>query len=234
MVIFITGGAKSGKSRFAEDYARHLGSKGIYVATAQQGDEEMRLKIRNHQLQREASGFPWETREIPYYLTEWLNEQKERQPSINHEHGPESGPESGGAEHGPQSGPESGGVEHEPQSGPETGGTGEATGQIVLVDCLTLWLSNWLLKLENDEQSSLKLEQAVQALAAAVKGYPSTLLLVSNEVGNGIVPEYRLGRQFRDCAGRMNQLLAAISDQAFLVTAGIPVELKKLAFHWDR
>lgn len=211
MVIFITGGAKSGKSRFAEDYARHLGSKGIYVATAQQGDEEMRLKIRNHQLQRDSSGFPWETREIPYYLTEWLHEQKERQPSINRmmpEHGPESGPESGG--------------------------TGEATGQIVLVDCLTLWLSNWLLKLENDEQSSLKLEQAVQALAAAVKGYPSTLLLVSNEVGNGIVPEYRLGRQFRDYAGRMNQLLAAISDQAFLVTAGIPVELKKLAFHWDR
>jgi Adenosyl cobinamide kinase/adenosyl cobinamide phosphate guanylyltransferase len=110
---------------------------------------------------------------------------------------------------------------------------------VVLVDCLTLWLTNVLMEAEEREKSASAAEaQAwmmgqMDDLAAAASEYAFPLILVTNEVGDGIVPAYPLGRRFRDEAGRLNQRMAALSDRVFLVTAGIPVELKALQFRWE-
>ena len=108
----------------------------------------------------------------------------------------------------------------------------EARMPVVLVDCLTLWLSNWLLTEENDPKSQATAAKMKELVDAAAR-FDGTLLMVTNEVGSGIVPEYRLGRQFRDLAGQLNRQLAAVSDQVFLVAAGIPLEIKSRAFTFD-
>ncbi|MFK7693698.1 bifunctional adenosylcobinamide kinase/adenosylcobinamide-phosphate guanylyltransferase, partial [Paenibacillus sp. HJGM_3] len=104
---------------------------------------------------------------------------------------------------------------------------------VVLVDCLTLWLSNWVLAHEEEPALLPLVHGKIDELAAAVQAYPGRLVLVTNEVGSGIVPAYKLGRVYRDLAGRMNQRLAQVCDRVFLVTAGIPVELKSQAFDLD-
>lgn len=91
----------------------------------------------------------------------------------------------------------------------------------ILVDCLTLWLSNLLLK---EGERAIAVRQ--KALLAALRRAPQGVILVSNEVGLGIVPEYELGRTFRDCAGRLNQALAKLADTVVLITAGLPLVLK--------
>ncbi|KQO04327.1 bifunctional adenosylcobinamide kinase/adenosylcobinamide-phosphate guanylyltransferase [Paenibacillus sp. Leaf72] len=110
---------------------------------------------------------------------------------------------------------------------------------VVLVDCLTLWLTNALMAAEEqagqpgkeaDEQLHRQTEMLIEAIAA----YPYPLVLVTNEVGAGIVPAYPMGRKFRDEAGRLNQRVAAVCDKVFLVTAGIPIELKAAAFRWEQ
>ena len=90
-------------------------------------------------------------------------------------------------------------------------------GETAVVDCLTLWLSNLM-------HAGLDVEERIDALCAALAG--RTVLLVSNEVGLGLVPNTALGRRFRDAAGRMNQRLAAAADRAVLVVAGLPLVLK--------
>ena len=92
----------------------------------------------------------------------------------------------------------------------------------VLVDCVTLWLTNLLLAGESPEA----VWPAVEAFLAVLAGLPAPLILVSNEVGQGIVPEHALARTFRDLAGQVNQRLAARADSVWLVTAGIPLQLK--------
>ncbi|MNG17861.1 Bifunctional adenosylcobalamin biosynthesis protein CobP [compost metagenome] len=104
---------------------------------------------------------------------------------------------------------------------------------MVLVDCLTLWLTNWLLFYEKESEVLHLVTKQIDELVVAVSSYSGQLILVTNEVGDGIVPEYRLGRQFRDLAGRMNQRLAEVCSQVFLVTAGIPIELKSRAYVLD-
>ncbi|MBP1175254.1 adenosyl cobinamide kinase/adenosyl cobinamide phosphate guanylyltransferase [Paenibacillus sp. PvR133] len=99
---------------------------------------------------------------------------------------------------------------------------------MVLVDCLTLWLSNVLLAAGEDGEAASR--AAINELAAAVEQYPGQLVIVTNEVGDGIVPEYPLGRLYRDLSGVMNQRIARLCDEVFLVTAGIPVELKQLEY----
>jgi adenosylcobinamide kinase / adenosylcobinamide-phosphate guanylyltransferase len=186
MAILVTGGARSGKSVFAEKLAVHLnGKQGIYIATAQIYDEEMRDRVRLHQDQRHASGFNWTTIEESYEL--------------------------------------SGAIKQESADS-------ESDAPLILVDCLTLWLSNWLLFYENDPDRSAKLTGKVDDLLAEVSSCKGHLVLVTNEVGSGIVPEYPLGRSFRDLAGKMNQRLAEVCEQVFLVTAGIPIELKSRAY----
>jgi adenosylcobinamide kinase/adenosylcobinamide-phosphate guanylyltransferase len=205
MVVLITGGARSGKSSFAEKYAAHLSKEGLYIATTERihkgmeqsrncieqsnaemeyCDAEMKHRIMKHVERRNQSPLVWETIEEPYHLAERLKSLSKNE-------------------------------------------------AVILVDCLTIWLSNWLIHYEGEEAESKtadKINQLVQALAS----FEGDLLLVTNEVGSGIVPEYRLGRQFRDLAGMMNQQIAAVSEQVFLVTAGIPIELKSFEYKLDQ
>lgn len=94
-----------------------------------------------------------------------------------------------------------------------------APDRVLLVDCLTLWLSNHLL-------AGSDIEAEIDQLCAAVSAFPGTLVFVANEVGFGIVPENKLARAFRDHAGLLNQRIAAISDRVTLVVAGLPVQVK--------
>lgn len=181
MSILVTGGARSGKSGFAEKLMSSLSDQAIYVATGQAFDEEMQERISLHQHQRTESGYAWETLEEPYDLPVLL----------------------------------------ERLSG----------GGAVLVDCLTLWLSNVLLAVEGFEDRQVLVEQEITKLEKSVSSFEGTLILVTNEVGDGIVPEYALGRLYRDLAGQMNALLARHCEQVFLVTAGIPIELKSREYH---
>lgn len=189
MISLITGGVRSGKSRFAVSYAAHLGQSALYVATATIGDEEMRQRIEQHRAERARSAFPWLTVEEPFDLCGLLDKWKGEPPIINRE-------------------------------------------TVILVDCLTLWLSNWLLRYEH-ERPVENVTRLIGELTDTVKTFPGTVLLVSNEVGYGVVPDHLLGRQFRDLVGILNQQVASISDQVFLVTAGIPIEIKSRAYRFD-
>jgi adenosylcobinamide kinase / adenosylcobinamide-phosphate guanylyltransferase len=163
-VMLILGGARSGKSRFAETLA--VGEK-HYIATAQAFDDEMRVRIAAH---REQRGDGWVTHESVTDLPEILARVM-------------------GAE------------------------------RFVLVDCLTLWLSNVMLA-EQDWRGAM--EQLLTCLCD-VKG---TVVLVSNEVGMGLVPETPLGRAFRDAQGIVNQRVAEMADSVVFVAAGLPLMLK--------
>jgi len=176
MSILVTGGARSGKSAFAEKLTISLSAQAVYVATGQAFDDEMRERIALHRLQRSEGSYPWVTMEEPYDLPGLLDRL--------------------------------------------SGGTA------VLVDCLTLWLSNVLLSMEEKDASQAFMQAEILRLVHSVESFEGTLILVTNEVGDGIVPEYALGRLYRDLAGRMNQQLARHCNQVFLVTAGIPLELK--------
>lgn len=194
MAILVTGGARSGKSGFAEQYAMRVAARGFYIATCQPYDTEMRERIGKHRKDREDSGFRWQTIEDPHEAANELYRLKEQ-------------------------------IDKEISNGQQPA--------VVLLDCLTLWLTNWLMRIEHEsyEDTRLKIEQ--QKLLEAIFNYPYPLIIVTNEVGDGIVPAYPLGRLFRDEAGRFNQQIAAICERVFLVTAGIPVELKSQAFNWD-
>lgn len=227
MLVLITGGARSGKSSFAEQYAAKLGQQGMYIATAQAYDEEMKERIGLHRQQREHGNLRWHTVEEPYalasLLTAWSGETTEGRPR-------EQRKETDDAFFVEASGPE-----YEAAVWKELG-NGPASS-VVLVDCLTLWLSNWLLRYEREPDVEARLSGKVDELVAACKQFAASgrhLLLVTNEVGYGLVPEYKLGRQFRDASGLMNQRLAREAGQVFLVTSGIPIELTSRRFRWDK
>ena len=97
------------------------------------------------------------------------------------------------------------------------------TCSALLIDCLTLWLSNLL---ERHGEDDAVIEEAAAALIAALRGLDATTYVVSNEVGSGIVPENRLARRFRDLAGRLNQIFAEAADEAWVVVSGLPLKLK--------
>jgi adenosylcobinamide kinase/adenosylcobinamide-phosphate guanylyltransferase len=164
----VLGGARSGKSRFAEQLARDSGLARIYLATATAGDDEMRARIAHHRAQR---GDGWRTVEEPLALVDALTRE-----------------------------------------------AGE--GRVVLVDCLTLWLSNLM-------HASHDVEAETKALAEWLRGTRHPVLLVSNEVGLGLVPETPLGRDFRDAQGRLNQAIAAVVPNVAFVAAGLPLWLKR-------
>lgn len=202
MAILVTGGARSGKSGFAEQYAKRTasGAGGLYIATCQAYDDEMVDRIHRHQTDREDSGFHWETIEEPFKAAELLMELAIR---YNEDRRTASANEQ------------------------------SWSPPVVLMDCLTLWLTNWMLRLEGESDEAERLTEEVSRLVRAIEQYPHPLLVVTNEVGDGIVPTYALGRRFRDEAGRLNQRVAAVSERVFLVTAGIPVDVKAIAFRWE-
>lgn len=175
-VTLVVGGARSGKSRFAEAMVRASGAvRATYVATAQAWDDEMAARIAMHRERRDSF---WRTTEEPMRLAELL-----------------------------------------PRVPP---------GDPALVDCLTLWLTNQML---TDPPREVEIEMAALVEALGLASAP--LVLVSNEVGQGIVPETMLGRAFRDHAGRLNQLLSEAADRVILVAAGVPLILKNLPYRKD-
>lgn len=165
--LFVLGGARSGKSRYAQQRAEALGGRPIYIATAEAHDEEMRDRIARH---REARDGRWQTIEAPLDLPAAID-------ALN------------------------------------------APGAVVLVDCLTLWITNLLL-------AGRDIGRAADMLCAASRRFNGRLILVSNEVGFGIVPDNALARRFRDEGGRANQMVAAVADEVQLVVAGLPMRLK--------
>ena len=173
--ILITGGARSGKSRFAEELTNGFGSPLCYLATAQALDGEMGDRIHRHQLRR---GNAWQTIEEPLMI---------------------------------------------PQALARIDGIYSA----ILLDCVTLWLSNLLLSCnENDPGCEEQVISHVHRLATTLRGMSTPVLLVTNEVGQGIVPDNRLSRLYRDIAGQANQILAATCDQVYVSISGIPLKLK--------
>lgn len=173
--IFITGGARSGKSTFAEKRAREFGSSLGYLATAQTLDSEMDERVRRH---RERRGAEWDTIEEPIHLSEALARC-------------------------------------------------DGQYQAILVDCLTLWLSNLLLKYEDAaENCEERMHEDLQRLKSTLQGMVTPVILVSNEVGMGIVPDNTLARMFRDIAGTANQTMAAAADEVHVVISGLPLKLK--------
>jgi adenosylcobinamide kinase/adenosylcobinamide-phosphate guanylyltransferase len=167
-VTLVLGGARSGKSAHAERLIEAAAGGGIYLATAEAGDDEMARRIRTHRARR---GPSWTTVEEPLELAAAL------------------------ARHA-------------------------AAGRPVLVDCLTLWLSNLM-------AAGRDVARERGELVAALAAVPGPVVLVSNEVGLGLVPETPLGRAFRDEAGRLNQAVAAVAERVIFVAAGIPLTLKQ-------
>ncbi len=164
--LLVLGGARSGKSRFAQEQAEGSGLDLVFVATAQAFDAEMAERIARHARDRDGR---WRLVEAPFDLAEALGEAEQ--------------------------------------------------GRLLLVDCVTLWLSNRMLRGDDVDGASVRLAQAIGALRGPA-------IFVSNEVGAGIVPDNALARRFRDAQGRLNQVLAAACDTVVLVAAGLPVQLK--------
>jgi adenosylcobinamide kinase / adenosylcobinamide-phosphate guanylyltransferase len=166
--LLILGGAKSGKSAYAEAFLNRFPPPYVYIATAQVLDDEMKERVRAHKERRKDL---WETMECPFSLPEVLKEVC-------------------------------------------------GMGRPILIDCITLWLSNLLCF------SSIDPDTAVDSLCHSILLVDCPLVIVSNEVGGGIVPENALARKFRDLAGSANQRLARACASVALVVAGLPLQLK--------
>lgn len=177
-VVLVLGGARSGKSAFAQRLADELGDgRVIFVATAQALDEEMAERIRRHRRDRPAH---WRTVEAPRQVADrlaaaWRDERA------------------------------------------------------VLLDCLSLLVSNVVLSL--GESAGLQaveeeVKRELDGLEALFRSRPASWVIVSNEVGLGVVPPYPAGRLFRDVLGRANQRMAARADEVWLLVAGLPLRLK--------
>jgi len=192
-IIFILGGARSGKSTYALKEASKFSGKKMYIATAEALDEEMKERIEKHKRER---GKDWDAYEEPLKIAEVIKKTEGRY-------------------------------------------------QIIVVDCLTLWLSNVMhagLNIETEIEhliSSLatihsstnqpyfnKTMKLIPPLIKGSGGDYQVIYIVSNEVGMGIVPENEISRRFRDMAGLLNQKIAGVADKVYMVVAGIPIKIK--------
>ncbi len=168
-VVLITGGVRSGKSRFAQQLALKWPPPVIYVATASAEDEEMEIRIRKHQQSRPKE---WRTVEERSDLIGVFGSLKEV--------------------------------------------------STVIVDCLTLWISNLIFQGLNDEEILARAQGLKESLSVS----DHRVILITNEVGWGIVPASKLGRRFRDLQGMVNQIMAEGADEVYLMISGLPLRIK--------
>ncbi|OGS35352.1 MAG: bifunctional adenosylcobinamide kinase/adenosylcobinamide-phosphate guanylyltransferase [Elusimicrobia bacterium RIFOXYB2_FULL_49_7] len=169
-LIFLTGGARSGKSSYALELAKQHGKRVTFIATCVPLDKEMKKRVALHKKARPSS---WRTIEEPYKLIEALK-----------------------------------------KNSPKT--------DVYIIDCLTLWLSNMMLS-GNTEKS---IKNYIRKFTNFKQNFKPAIILISNEVGSGIVPENKLARDFRDLAGSINQAIARHSDEAYAMISGYPIRLK--------
>jgi adenosylcobinamide kinase/adenosylcobinamide-phosphate guanylyltransferase len=186
-ITLVIGGARSGKSAWADQHAKKSGRQVLYVATATAGDDEMAARIAAHQSQRPAS---WHTVEEPGNLLRAIQ-------------------------------------------------ANATPGDTVVVDCLTMWVSNVVMKAIGPTRDVDTMPPTVwttieasvvneaQALLTDARDRDLTLILVSNEVGMGVVPATSVGRHYRDILGRVNQVVGSASDALILMVAGLAVDLRQ-------
>lgn len=166
-IILITGGARSGKSTYAERLALSLSPTPVYLATARVWDEEFRRRILRHQQQRGP---------------EWVNIEEEKQLSKH-----------------------------------------QLTGLTVLIDCVTLWCTNFFFDAQGDTDTALT---AIKEEFDRFTAQDTTFIFVTNEIGMGATSENEIQRKFTDMQGWMNQHIAARADEVWLMVSGIPVKVK--------
>jgi adenosylcobinamide kinase/adenosylcobinamide-phosphate guanylyltransferase len=182
-LTLILGGARSGKSTYAEKLAERNGGRVVYIATAQALDEEMQARIASHRQKRPDS---WQTLEIPSGVGRTLLQDS-------------------------------------------------TEADVILLDCITLLVANRLLQAapdedQPDEQSATAaIQTEVDDLLAAIQFSAAEWIVVSNEVGLGLVPPYPLGRIYRDLLGWANQRLARSADRVIFMIAGMPMRLEREA-----
>ncbi len=167
MLILVTGGARSGKSRYAQDLALELSDRPIYVATARNWGGDFGDRIARHQAER---GEVWTNFETAKAVS-----------------------------------------------------TLPIADRVVVIDCVTLWLTNFFLDLDEAIDPSLA---AFQAEIEAIGQLPGTFIVVTNELGMGIHPESAMARRFTDLQGWANQYVAGMAQQVVLMVSGIPVKIK--------
>ncbi len=173
MIELVLGGARSGKSKYAEQQAIKSAKQVIYIATAEARDAEMKLRIDRHQQDRPQS---WHTVEEPVFLAKVINDHAQQNCCL-------------------------------------------------LVDCLTLWLSNILFDKKGGVQQTI-FDNETTALFESLSNFSGQIILVSNELGLGVIAMDKMTRRFVDEAGFLHQKIAALSDKVVLVTAGLPQVLK--------
>jgi len=176
-ITLILGGARSGKSSYAQSLAEETGKSVTFLATAQALDEEMSARIQKHRSERPSH---WETLEVPRSVASDLQQIK---------------------------------------------------SDVVILDCITLLISNVLMQFVKDDfvdeaQFKLAVEQDVNELIAVIRAQEQDFIIISNEVGLGLVPPYQMGRVYRDWLGWANQQLAREADKVVLMVAGIPMIVK--------
>lgn len=179
--ILITGGARSGKSHFAQELARKSGKPVLFVATAEAGDEEMRQRIEEHKKARPAD---WTTLEVT------MNVGSEIRRNIG-------------------------------------------STQVVIIDCITLLINNIISKYNDHDHEPVniplieeKVTGEIGELIDCMKQVNARFIIVTNEVGTGLVPATRIGRLYRDLLGKANQSLAQHVNEVYLMVAGLPVKIK--------
>jgi adenosylcobinamide kinase/adenosylcobinamide-phosphate guanylyltransferase len=178
-LILILGGARSGKSNFAQQLAMRFSDTVVYIATAQAFDDEMQQRIENHRKERPSS---WTTIERSQNIAQLFEAQPPQAP-------------------------------------------------VVLLDCVTILTTNLLLDASQGENNpdekaaAAAVEAEIAGLLDVIQQGEAVWILVSNEVGLGLVPAYPLGRIYRDLLGRANQRLASAAEEVFFMVAGIPVPI---------
>lgn len=179
--ILITGGARSGKSRYAQELALRSGKPVLFVATATAGDEEMQRRIEEHRRARPAS---WSTLEVTTHIGSQISQKI-------------------------------------------------GTAQVVIVDCITLLVSNIMGQHVDQSSEQIdaplieeKVNREISELVGCIHRVDASFIMVTNEVGTGLVPASQMGRLYRDLLGRANQLLAQQADEVYLMVAGLPLRLK--------